>query len=117
MLDKNGTEVLDDTPVEVPLGYRQPKSLGERVKELMRVEFERRAADIKARGYETFEEANDFAVDDFDPKSPYELSVEQELEGDPTLPVSPVKEDVPAGKKPDTPPAGADGGDPPPKAA
>lgn len=76
--DAQGRELPDPTPVEVPLGYRAPKPLQELIKDMIRVQMSQYA---EAQGLETFEEADDFDVGDdldFDPRSEYELSDEQE---------------------------------------
>lgn len=63
--------IPDPTPVAPPLGYTRQPSITERIREMVRSEHLRQAAE--AAGVETFEEANDFEVgDDFDPASPYE---------------------------------------------
>lgn len=56
-----GEELPDDTPVEVPLRFRVPPPLAETIKQLIRGEMSRQAADS---GEETFEEADDFDVYD-----------------------------------------------------
>lgn len=69
--DRFGREVPDQTPVEMPLGFKRPRPLNEVVQELIRKEFSRQA---EAQGQETFDEANDFDVDDDEfPVSPHEL--------------------------------------------
>lgn len=69
-LDKKGHEVLDDTPVAIPLRFSRPETLAEQVRSLLYGELSRFA---DSQGYETMEEADDFDVgDDFDPASPYE---------------------------------------------
>ncbi|AXH73385.1 MAG: hypothetical protein [Microviridae sp.] len=75
--DAKGHEVLDKTPVAVPVGWSPPPSLQETIKRLIRHELSAKADSI---GYETYDEADDFDVDD-DPelKSPYELTADQEL--------------------------------------
>lgn len=76
-LDDNGSEVLDDTPVAIPVRFqRQPTILQEILdtRNLIRNEMSRMAAE---EGNETFEEADDFYIvgeDDLDPYSPHELS-------------------------------------------
>lgn len=70
MLDKNGHEILDQTPLSLPVGFKRPETLAEQVQRLVRTSVSREAA---AAGAETFEEAEDFDVDDeVDPTSPYE---------------------------------------------
>lgn len=75
-LDEFGAEVLDDTPVALPVRFKRPQNLIDQVREVIHQEG-LRAQDA---GYESFEEADDFDVDD-DPelKSPYEVD-EEELE-------------------------------------
>lgn len=70
ILNEHGAEVLDDTPVAVPLRLHQP-TMYDYVRKMIREQMSREAAD---NGEETFEEADDFMVgDDYDPQSPYEL--------------------------------------------
>lgn len=65
-------EHLDPTPIAPPVGYRKSPSLREQIREMVRSE--RLAQELAASGYETFEEADDFDVDDDeDPNSPYEV--------------------------------------------
>lgn len=70
-LDANGHEVVSSIPVEPPLGYKKQPTMIEHIRNLVRSEHLRHAAE--SAGQETFEEADDFEVgDDFDPNSPYE---------------------------------------------
>lgn len=62
-VDESGAEVLDPTPVELPIGYKHPKTLEERIQEAIRQELSQVAS---KEGYETFQEANDFDVGDDD---------------------------------------------------
>ncbi|UDN67863.1 hypothetical protein [robinz microvirus RP_153] len=83
-----GQELPEDTPVEWPLGVRRPETLQEQMRRLIRTEMSTRAA---AEGYETFEEANDFDVDDDQdlvPPTKHELLAEA-AELDPVLTGSP----------------------------
>lgn len=71
-LDEKGHEIPDPQPVEVPAGFKRPETLAEQIRRLVRnEEFQR---DLAAQGMETFEEAEDFEIDDdmFDPSSPFE---------------------------------------------
>lgn len=69
-LNAFGHEVLDPTPIAVPAGFKRPETLAEQVQRLVRTHISREAAES---GYETFEESEDFDVDDdFDPSTPYE---------------------------------------------
>jgi len=69
-LDDNGHEVPDPTPLRIPGGFKRPETLQEQVARLVRGSISREA---EAAGYETFEESEDFDVDDeFDPRTPFE---------------------------------------------
>lgn len=70
--DENGCERLDPTPVALPVAFKRPPTIQEQIAQMIRSERLRQAAE--AAGYETFEESEDFDVDDdFDPKSPWEI--------------------------------------------
>lgn len=65
-------EYPDPTPVEMPLGFKRPPTLQEEIQRIVRIQLSQQA---QAEGFETFEEANDFEMDeDPDPLSPYEVS-------------------------------------------
>lgn len=71
-LDRNGHEVLDDTPMAIPAGFKRPETLAEQVQRLVRTTVSRQAEEA---GFETFEESEDFDVDDGDATdrgTPYE---------------------------------------------
>jgi len=75
-LNENGHEVLDDTPVAVPLRWNRPPSKLDEIRAHLKI-ISREQEQI---GNETFEEADDFDVgDDYDPRSPWELTIDQEL--------------------------------------
>lgn len=70
-LDKFGHEVPDPTPLSLPSGFRRPETLQEQVRRLVRTQLSQAAAE---QGEETFEESEDFDVDDdFDPSTPFEV--------------------------------------------
>lgn len=83
-------EVLDLTPVAIPLKYTRMSQHNETIRQLIRSELSRVA---DAKGYESFEEADDFNVEDLDPSSPYE----NEFEG---LPVAELKAKLAESKEP-----------------
>lgn len=106
-LDKDGREILSPVPLAPPVGYRPEPSIFDRVRSLVRSEHLRLAA--QSGGYETFEEADDFAVDDdYDPRSPYEVNFDP-----PPLPAgaapppkagaAPGGQPLPAGERTPTP--------------
>lgn len=69
-LDKNGHEIPDPQPIAIPAGFKRPETLAEQVQRLVRTQVSQLA---QARGAETFEESEDFDVDDeLDPHTPYE---------------------------------------------
>lgn len=77
--NKQGEEIPDDRPMSAAVGFKRPPSLAEMVKNLVRNEQIQR--DFDTHGIETFDDADDFNVDDdFDPSSPWEESF------DPTYP-------------------------------
>lgn len=74
--DELGRELPDQRPVEWPANIKRPLSLQEEIQRFVRVEMAQRAADY---GFETFEEADDFNVEDEeDFVSPYEMTELQE---------------------------------------
>lgn len=60
--DDKGRELLDDTPVEMPVGFKRPESIHEMVRRYIRTEAFRQK--MEEAGLETEEEANDFDVDE-----------------------------------------------------
>lgn len=68
-LDESGREVVSSTPVAPPIGYVKQPSLYEQMRAMVRQEL---SAAAEAAGAESFEEADDFDVGDFDPTSPFE---------------------------------------------
>lgn len=102
MENENGQEVPNRTPVPLPPGYSSVLNRFDDIKAFIRSEVSRIAAD---EGAETFEEADDFDVDeDPDPLSQYELQ-----DAAPEWPGG-VKDVDPDG--PGTPPHGQGGNDP-----
>lgn len=72
-----GAEILDTTPMELPLGYKPQESMDEKLRRIVREE----VSDAASRhGLETFEEADDFVVEDGDDFLPsqYQLTEMQE---------------------------------------
>lgn len=68
----NGEEIPDPVPMQPPLGYIKQPSMIEHVRNMIRSEHLRMAAE--AGGAESFEEADDFEVaDDIEPISAYEF--------------------------------------------
>lgn len=90
--DKNGREVPDPTPVAIPLAYRGGETIEQKMQRFIRQQLSQRAAEAQ---HETFEEADDFDVDE-DPEltSPYEIRdavPEFIAERDPSPPPEPGK--------------------------
>jgi hypothetical protein len=87
-LDSSGREVLNPVPMEIPLGFRRPLSLQDQIKRILRQEVSLHAM---SQGMETFDESDDFEVDDsgfdLEPSSKYEL-MEDEV---PTIRRRPAK--------------------------
>lgn len=71
--DEYGNEIADETPLEVPLSFKKPLTLAEEVRRMVKNEMSQMA---ESQGAETFEEADDFEVEDEDDlafMSPYEI--------------------------------------------
>ena len=74
ILNEHGHELLDDTPVAVPVELKRPPSTLDEIRRALAL-VSREAAQ---QGLETFEEADDFDVEDeHDFESPWELSPDQ----------------------------------------
>lgn len=71
-LNAEGQEILDPTPVAPPVGYKRQPTMVDHIRAM--VASERLAQFAAEAGAETFEEADDFDVDD-DPEisTPYEV--------------------------------------------
>lgn len=71
-LNPDGTQVLDPVPMAPPIGYKKHPSMVEIVRDMVRSE--KLAQEALAAGHETFEESEDFDVDDDGPlmRSPWE---------------------------------------------
>lgn len=73
-LDDDGSEIMDDTPVALPVRFKRVNNEYERFREIIRQELSRQADNA---GWESFEDSDDFDCDDdFDPQSPYEMEFE-----------------------------------------
>lgn len=70
--NERGEEVLDQTPIALPVGFTRPKPLNERIAEIAAAEM--RAMRALDQGEETPEEADDFDVDDetYDRTTPWQ---------------------------------------------
>lgn len=70
MLNSDGYEIPDNTPVSIPTRLRLPQSRTDQIRQFIRAELSRQALD---QGHETFSEADDFELDDGETwVSPYE---------------------------------------------
>lgn len=75
MYDEHGREILDQTPISISVPFQTDR---DRIREMIRREISQHAQDT---GMETFEEANDFEVDNddsYDPSSPWEEQFDPE---------------------------------------
>lgn len=77
-LREDGSEVLDDTPLEIPMECKRPESLASMIGRLIQSQLYQRA--VSQEGMETIEEADDFDVEGDDFSSPYELRADQEFD-------------------------------------
>lgn len=77
-LDSSGSEVLDPTPIAPPVGFTPQPSMVDYVRDLIRSE--RLKQEMEDAGMETFEESEDFDVDDdYDPGTPYENDFDPDI--------------------------------------
>jgi hypothetical protein len=110
-------EELDATPIELPLSLRPPPTMREMMQQIIRQEMSFAA---QAAGSETFEEANDFDIDDEDDVLPFSIhedetrqmieEIEEKLDGNPDTPKPPGEPEEPE----DAPEPEPDGDPPPP---
>lgn len=106
-LDEKGREMCNPKPLVVHSGLKRQEPIRDQIKRVLRQELSRQAHE---QGFETFDEANDFDIDDEDPDflTSYEI---QGLE-DEYLPQEPQKESPPQTEppKPETSPPPQEGG-------
>lgn len=77
MLNAQGYEIPDNTPVELPTRLRLPPNRIYQMRQLVRAELSRAAAE---QGHETFAEADDFDLPDGEEwLSPYEETFEPQI--------------------------------------
>lgn len=88
-LDENGHEVVSSTPMSPPLGWTKQPTMVDHIRNLVKSEMLRQATE--ATGNETFDEADDFNIDDdpIDHTVPMERIFEPESAPDP-LPAKPA---------------------------
>ncbi len=90
-LDK---EVPDPTPVAVPVGYEHPPTMTELIQRYVRLEVSQAAS---ADGLGTFQEEDDFSVDEIDPLPMTAYAVNEfPMEPDPEMPPTSPVEDPPS---------------------
>lgn len=101
-------EPVDDTPVSIPTRLKLPQSRTDQMREFIRREMSIQAAE---QGEETFEEADDFEIDEEDtPLTRYEMLY---LEPPAEEPAPPLQNGVKAeGQPPDVPAASPEGNPP-----
>lgn len=122
--NEHGHELPDATPIAPPIGYVKHPTIAEQIRDMVRSEQLRAAA--MASGLETFEEADDFDIeDDPMPDAPYEANFDPPASSDflrhgdqPPAPPSPPapppkpKKGNPSGVQPETVIEGSDPLDP-----
>lgn len=76
-LDEHGHEIPDPTPLELPVGFKKQETVAQMVQRLVRRDLSEYA---ERHGHETFEEADDFEIDDDpEPFTPYETDFDPVL--------------------------------------
>ncbi len=71
------SESLDITPVELPIGYREPETLADQMRRFIKTEVSNQA---QKDNLGSFAEEDDFDLDENEPITPYELTDMEELE-------------------------------------
>lgn len=97
LLDENGHEIGDPKPVAIPSGFTRPETLAEQVQRLVRTTVSQAAED---HGYESWEEANDFDIEDdpIDAATPFETYFDPVL-GRELTPEEVLRDQVELGKE------------------
>jgi len=77
MLTHDGKELLDQTPVAIPVGFKKPESLQDQIRRLIRME--QYQALVNSGEAESLEESDDFDIDEDMPdfSSPWELQADE----------------------------------------
>lgn len=106
MLNNEGYEVPDNTPVEMPTRLKLPQSRVDQIRQFIRQELSLQAQDD---GMESFEEANDLEPDDEDyqPLTAYELA-DLEPDAPQDQPPPPASPGEPEGQRPAVPAASSE---------
>lgn len=106
MIDGSGRELHNPIPVAIPIGLNRPPTLQEQIQRVLRQELSRQA---DAQGHETFDEADDFDVEDDDQINPisqyeiHEMIPEEPIPPNP-LPVTSQEKDLDPSPEPDPDP-------------
>lgn len=87
-MNYDGAEVCSSVPIAPPIGYERKPSMVEYIRDMVRTELSRSAGNS---GMETFEEADDFDVDD-DPFPASTFEMEETFEPEVPHPQSPAPE-------------------------
>lgn len=84
--DEFGRELPDPVPVAPPVGYTAPPSLADMIRRMVQNEFFNRA--VEQEGFDTFEEGEDFEVEDdpLDPHTAYEAVFDVPAKAPPAVP-------------------------------
>lgn len=99
-LDAQGREIPDPRPLAPPLGYIEQPPLHELIRQMIRSEQLR--AEAEQAGAGSFEEEDDFDVedDDYDPSSPWEENFDPPTEGGVGAPAPTESQEVPPSEPP-----------------
>lgn len=94
-IDKNGSEIPDSRPAELPVGFVHPESIQDTIRRL--ITDPRIREELDGEQMESFDEADDFDIEDDVPQSPHEenfdplhlLAREHEVSGGAVRPRTP----------------------------
>lgn len=88
-LNDKGQEVVDSTPLEIPLGMKRPPTMQEQIQRILAGERAQRY--MQEHDLETPEEADDFDIDD-DPEPVSQYEFHEMIE---EIPVPPAQREAP----------------------
>lgn len=98
--DEKGQEIPDPRPMAIPIGMKRPETLQEMIARMVH----QHSVVAQRHGHETFEEADDFDVEDEDvPVSPYQMTQMQEETPRVRRKVVSIEKGKPEGKAPAKP--------------
>lgn len=73
-LNDKGEEICDPRPMEMPIGFKRPMPLADEIRMMLQKSIQQ---ELEEAGVESFEDADDFELEDEDMSSPWEEQFDQ----------------------------------------